>query len=362
MRPFNFSPGPSMLPDDVLKIAQKEMLDWRGLGMSAMEIGHRTPDYSVIIENSISALKKIIFIPDNYDILFLSGGATTQFFMVPMNLLASNPKADYVDTGVWSAKAYNEATRYGDIQLATTLSQIDQKQMIPKPDTWACREDAAYLYYTPNETISGIQFHDVPPSKVPLVADMSSMFLSEPIDVSKFGIIFACAQKNLGQAGITLVIIRKDLIQEAMPFTPSLLRYSEQAKLNSLANTPPTYSWYFLSLMLEWILEQGGIPEMHARSLRRSAALYDCIDQYPDFYLTRVHPECRSTMNVTFNLPSAELTDLFLKEAKIKNLINLKGHRLQGGIRASLYNGMPEEGAYQLAELMKQFVHQYGGK
>lgn len=356
MRPYNFSPGPSMMPDSVLQIAQQEMLNWRGLGMSAMEIGHRTKDFLPIVENSLSALRQLMHIPDHYEILFLAGGATTQFFMVPMNLLTHNNKADYIDTGVWSAKAYNEATRYGDIQLATTLGQDHNKQIIPAPDTWECRQDAAYLYYTPNETISGIQFPYVPPSSVPLVADMSSMFLSQPVDVEKFGIIFACAQKNIGPAGITIVIIRKDLIQEALPFTPSLLRYTEQVKLNSLANTPPTYSWYFLSLMLRWTIEQGGVAEMHARSLRKSSLLYQCIDRYPDFYLTHVHPDFRSTMNVIFYLPSQELTELFINEATSQDLLNLRGHRLQGGIRASIYNGMPESGAAKLAEFMEYFV------
>jgi len=354
---YNFSAGPAMVAEDVLQKAQAEMLDWQGTGMSIMEVSHRGPEFKQIVEQTEADLRELMAIPKNYHVLFLAGGATTQFAMVPLNLLGNIKKADYIDTGIWSQKAIAEAKRYGDVRVASQLDENNKLLRIPSQTVWSLREDAAYVHYTPNETIGGVEFHWVPQTgKVPLVADMSSTILSRPVDVSAFGIIYAGAQKNMGQAGITLVIIRDDLIQEPLPGTPTLYQYRIQAENKSFYNTPPTYSWYMAGLTLAWLKQQGGLKAMAERNQRKAQKLYDVIDNSEGFYSNPVDPECRSWMNVPFNLKTDELTALFLEDAKKAGLTNLRGHKLAGGARASIYNAMPEEGVDALVQFMREFA------
>ena len=311
-------------------------------------------DFTAMAEKAEADLRELLNIPNNYRVLFLSGGATCQFSMIPMNLMAHNRKADYVDTGQWSGKAIKEAKRYGDIHIA---AQIEKKSpvCIPSYEQWSLRPDAAYVHYTPNETIDGVEFHSVPPTgSVPLVADMSSNILSRPIDVSAYGIIYAGAQKNIGPAGLALIIIRNDLIQEPLPTTPTLYTYAVQAKNNSCFNTPPTYSWYLAGLVFDWLKQQGGLTAMAERNQRKAQKLYDFIDR-SEFYSNPVDPSCRSWMNIPFILKNPDLDQTFLSEAKAAGLMNLKGHRLVGGMRASIYNAMPEEGVNALIKFMESF-------
>lgn len=354
---FNFSAGPAMVAEEVLLQAQAEMLDWQGTGMSIMEMSHRGPEFKQVVEQAEADLCELMGIPTNYQVLFLAGGATAQFAMVPLNLLANNKQADYIDTGIWSKKAIAEAKRYGDVHVASQLDESGKLMRIPAQSVWSLREDAAYVHYTPNETIGGVEFHWVPQTgDVPLVADMSSTILSRPIDVSQYGIIYAGAQKNLGQAGITLVIIRDDLIKEPLPGTPMLYQYHVQAENKSFYNTPPTYSWYIAALTLAWLKRQGGVEVFAKRNQRKAQKLYHAIDHSDGFYVNPVDPECRSRMNVPFNLKTNELTVVFLDEAKKAGLTNLKGHKLAGGVRASIYNPMPEEGVDALILFMKEFA------
>ena len=266
---FNFSAGPAMLPEEVLREAQAEMLDWQGTGMSIMELGHRGPEFKMIAEQAEGDLRELMFIPANYHILFLPGGATAQFAMIPLNLFGKkNQQADYVDTGIWSKKAIAEAKRYGEINIATQLTKHEGKIFIPHQATWQLNPHAAYLHYTPNETIEGIEFNWIPETEKPLIADMSSMILSRPIDVKRYGIIYAGAQKNMGQAGVTIVIIRDDLIHDALPLTPTLYQYKIHTEHHSFYNTPPTYSWYITGLMLAWLKRQGGIASIYEMNKR----------------------------------------------------------------------------------------------
>lgn len=354
---FNFSAGPAMVAEDVLLQAQAEMLDWQGTGMSIMEVSHRGSEFKQIVEQAEADLRELMGIPNNYQVLFLAGGATAQFAMVPLNLLAVNNQADYIDTGIWSKKAIAEAKRFGDVHVAAKLDESGSLLSIPSQSVWSLREDAAYVHYTPNETIGGVEFHWVPQTgDVPLVADMSSNILSRPIDVSQYGIIYAGAQKNLGQAGITLVIIRDDLIKEPLPGTPTLYQYLVQAENKSFYNTPPTYSWYIAGLTLAWLKREGGVEAFAERNQRKAQKLYHAIDNSDGFYTNPVDPECRSRMNVPFSLKTDELTAVFLEEAKKAGLTNLKGHKLAGGVRASIYNPMPEEGVDALISFMKEFA------
>lgn len=358
---FNFSAGPAMLAEEVLLQAQAEMLDWQGTGMSIMELSHRGPEFKKVVDQAEADLRELMVIPKNYHVLFLAGGASTQFAMVPLNLLAANKKADYIDTGIWSKKAIAEAKRYGNVHIAAQLDESDVRLRIPSQAVWSQRKDAAYVHYTPNETIGGVEFHWLPQTgTIPLVADMSSSILSRPIDVSAYGIIYAGAQKNIGQAGITLVIIRDDLVKEPLPSTPTLYQYLIQAENKSFYNTPPTYSWYIASLTLAWMKRQGGVKIFAERNQRKAQKLYEVIDKSSDFYVNPVDPECRSRMNVPFNLKTDQLTVLFLDEAKKAGLTNLKGHKLVGGVRASIYNPMPEEGVDALVDFMREFARKYG--
>lgn len=357
---YNFSAGPAMLPEEVLRRAQDEMLDWHGTGMSIMELGHRGLEFKQVADQSEADLRELMNIPQNYHVLFLTGGATAQFAMVPMNLLNGNKKADYIDTGIWSQKAIQEAKRYGDIHVAANSEKKDGFVYVPAYNTWDLREDAAYLHYTPNETIDGVQIKEIPKTDKPIIADMSSMILSEPIDVSKFGIIYAGAQKNIGQAGITIAIVRDDLVKEPISNTPTLYQYKVQAENHSFYNTPPTFSWYIAGLVFDWLKQKGGVQKMYEINQRKAKALYSYIDGAPDFYINRIHSSCRSMMNIPFSLRDDELTAKFLNEANEHGLTNLKGHRLVGGCRASIYNAMPEEGVDKLIEFMQAFAKRNG--
>lgn len=357
---FNFSAGPAMLPEEVLLQAQAEMLDWHGTGMSIMELGHRGPEFKEVAESSEEDLRELMSIPKNYHVLFLAGGATTQFAMVPLNLFGEQRSADYVDTGIWSKKAIDEAKRYGKVNVVAETEVTQSLVHIPPQDKWSLNEDAAYVHYTPNETIEGIEFHWVPKTgKVPLVADMTSVILSKPIDVTKYGVIYAGAQKNIGQAGITVVIIRDDLLREPLPGIPTLYSYKIQAENKSFYNTPPTYAWYMAGLVLRWMKNKGGVEAFAKINQRKAEKLYGFIDNHNEFYTNSVHPSCRSIMNVPFSLTNAELTQNFLDSAAKAGLTNLKGHRLAGGARASIYNAMPEEGVDKLIQFMHDFAKKY---
>lgn len=358
---INFNAGPAMLPEEVLLQAQAEMLDWHGTGMSIMELGHRGSEFKIVAEQSEADLRELMDIPKNYHVFFLPGGATAQFAMVPLNLFGKSQHADYIDTGIWSKKAIDEANRYGTVNVAARLEMHKDLMTIPSQDKWDLNPNSAYVHYTPNETIEGVQFHWIPETgDIPLVADMSSMILSQPIDVSRYGIIYAGAQKNLGQAGIAVVIIRDDLIQEPLARTPTLYTYKIHAENKSFYNTPPTYSWYIAGLTLAWMKKQGGVKKLYEMNQRKAQKLYSIIDTHAGFYTNPIHPDCRSIMNVPFNVKTPELTQQFLEEATKAGLTNLKGHRLAGGARASIYNALSEEQVDKLAEFMVDFVKKYG--
>ncbi|GAB4348329.1 MAG: 3-phosphoserine/phosphohydroxythreonine transaminase [Gammaproteobacteria bacterium] len=353
-RVYNFSAGPAMLPEEVLQQARDEMLDWRGSGMCVMEMSHRGKEFVSIAEQAEADLRELMAIPDNYKVLFLQGGATSQFAMVPMNLLRGKKTADYINTGSWSKKAIKEAGKFCEVNVAGS-SEESGFTTIPPRDQWQLNPDAAYVHYTPNETIGGVEFHTIPEvGDVPLVADMSSTILSRPIDVSRFGVIYAGAQKNIGPAGLTIVIVRDDLIGETLPGTPSMFDYKNHADAGSMSNTPPTYAWYLAGLVFQWLKRQGGLEAMAQRNQRKAEKLYSVIDA-SDFYANPVDPECRSWMNVPFTLANPELDGDFLAQAKERGLVTLKGHRSVGGMRASIYNAMPEEGVDRLIDFMAEF-------
>ncbi|WP_298143781.1 3-phosphoserine/phosphohydroxythreonine transaminase [uncultured Acinetobacter sp.] len=356
MRAYNFCAGPAALPTAVLEKAQAEMLDWQGKGLSIMEMSHRSADYVAVAEKAEADLRKLMNIPDNYKVLFLQGGASLQFSAIPLNLLGKNNKADYIHTGIWSEKALKEAKRYGDINVVEAgIQDQDGKLAISEPSTWNLSKDAAYVHYADNETIGGLQFNHIPETDKPLVADLSSSILAAPIDVTKFGLIYAGAQKNIGPAGLTLVIIRDDLLGQAMDSIPSILKYADQAKNDSMVNTPSTYAWYLSGLVFEWLLEQGGVEAMHQVNLAKAELLYGYIDA-SDFYANPIAKEYRSIMNVPFTLAKPELEKQFLAEAEAKHLLNLAGHRSVGGMRASIYNAVPLEGVQALVNFMDDFA------
>ncbi len=353
-RVFNFSAGPAMLPDEVMKKAASEMTDWDGSGMSVMEMSHRGREFISIAEKAEADLREILNIPANYKVLFLQGGASGQFAMVPMNLLRGKNTADYINTGSWSKKAIAEAKRFCDVNVAAT-GESGKFTGIPPFSGWTLNKEAAYVHYTPNETIVGVEFHYIPETgDVPLVADMSSTILSRPLDVSKYGLIYAGAQKNIGPAGLTIVIVRDDLIGDEISGTPSMFSYAVHAKAGSMYNTPPTYSWYIAGLVFEWIKQKGGLESMAEINKRKADKLYAAIDK-SDFYKNPVDPDCRSWMNVPFILADPELDGKFLEQAKGAGLVTLKGHRSVGGMRASIYNAMPEEGVDALIAFMEEF-------
>ena len=358
-RVFNFSAGPAMLPQAVLEKAQAEMLDWEGTGMSVMEMSHRGKEYMSIAEKAMADLREVMAIPDTHEILFLQGGASSQFAMIPMNLLRGKKSADYINTGAWSKKAIAEAKRYCEVNIAAS-SEDNNFSSAPTQSELKLNPEAAYVHYTPNETIGGVEFDYIPEtSGVPLVADMSSTILSRPIDVSRFAMIYAGAQKNIGPAGLTVVIIRKDLMGETLPGTPSMFDYQIHADNGSMYNTPPTYSWYLAGLVFGWIKQQGGLAAMAEVNRRKSDKLYAAIDG-SDFYANPVAVNNRSWMNVPFTLKDAELDKVFLEQAAKKGLVTLKGHRSVGGMRASIYNAMPEAGVDALVAFMAEFEKEHG--
>ncbi|MDX1497106.1 MAG: 3-phosphoserine/phosphohydroxythreonine transaminase [Salinisphaeraceae bacterium] len=356
-RVFNFSAGPAALPEEVLKQASEEMLDWQGSGMSVMEMSHRGKAFVSIAEQAEADLRELLNVPSNYKVLFLQGGATGQFAAIPMNLARGKSAADYVVNGSWGKKAVKEAGKYlDDVRIA---AQPDSFTVAPTDLN--LNPDAAYVHYTPNETIEGVEFHQVPAvGDVPLVADMSSTILSRPIDVSQFGVIYAGAQKNIGPAGLVIVIVRDDLIGEAAPNTPMVLDWAAQAEADSMLNTPPCYSWYICGLVFQWLKRQGGLQGMAEINQRKAQKLYDAIDGSNGFYTNPVDPASRSWMNVPFVLADDSLDAAFLSEAKEAGLETLKGHRSVGGMRASIYNAMPEAGVDALIDFMASFANKHG--
>lgn len=354
-RIFNFSAGPSVLPEEVLQRAGNEISNYKGSGMSVMEMSHRSKAYEEIMSRAESLFRSVLKIPDPYKLLFLQGGATLQFAMVPMNLLSGNGRADYVITGYFSAKAYEEACRFGkSISIAAT-TQGEKIARIPEQDELNLDPKADYVHICANNTLYGSAWKYVPATgNVPLAVDMSSCILSEPIDVSRYGILYAGAQKNVAPAGLTLVIIREDLLREPLPGTPTMLNYSLQAQNGSMYNTPPCWSIYMAMLVLEWLQSLGGLEEMRKRNREKAAILYDYLDS-TDFYHTFVRPRDRSMMNVTFTTGDEALDARFVKESAARGLSNLKGHRITGGMRASIYNAMPKRGVETLVTFMREF-------
>ncbi len=353
-RVFNFSAGPSALPESVLTKAAEQMLCYENSGMSVMEMSHRSPVYEEIIQSAEKLLREVMEIPDNYKVLFLQGGASTQFAAVPLNLLNGSKKADYVLSGQFSTKAYEEGKKYGDVAVAGSTKDSNFS-MVPAMETLTFREDIDYAHICFNNTIYGTKFPYIPKTKAPIVADMSSCILSEPIDVSKFGVIYAGAQKNMSAAGLTVVIVREDLLGKARAETPTMLDWQVMADNGSMYNTPPTYCIYIAKLVYEWILSLGGLKEMKKRNEKKAGLLYDYLDSQ-DYYLAPVAKESRSLMNVTFVTGDSELDKKFVKEAAAVGLVNLKGHRSVGGMRASIYNAMPYEGVEKLVAFMKDFA------
>jgi len=358
-RVYNFSPGPAMLPEPVLLRAQKELLDWQDSGMSVMEVSHRGSAFIEFAAKSEKNLRALLGVPANYKVLFLQGGATLQFAAVPLNLAPPGSVVDYVVTGNWSEKAVGEAKRYAEVNIVAD-SSATKFTTIPEPRTWKLSKNAAYLHYVANETVFGVEFHDVPSvSDAPLVSDMSSTLLSRPIDVSRYGVIYAGAQKNIGPAGLVIVIVREDLMGRARRETPGAIDFKTMAAADSMWNTPPTLSWYFAGLVFDWLAEQGGLAAMAEVNRRKATKLYAAIDG-SGFYKNPVEKSARSWMNVPFTLADPKLDEVFLKESKAVGLTNLKGHRVVGGMRASIYNAMPEAGVDALIAFMKDFEKRRG--
>lgn len=355
MRVYNFSPGPAALPVDVLEQVQSEMLDWQGTGMSVMEVSHRGKEFVAVAERAEADLRELMAIPDDYRVLFMQGGASAQFAIVPLNLARQESSADYIDTGHWSRKAILEARRFCRVKVAGDAGGSYLRT--PPQSELSLDPDAAYVHYTPNETIGGVEFGYVPETRgVPLVADMSSSILSEPIDVARFGLIYAGAQKNIGPSGLVVVIVRGDLLGRARAGTPLVFDYQAVAAERSMLNTPPTFAWYVAGLVFQWLKRNGGVAAMGALNRLKAGRLYAAIDA-SGFYRNSVARDSRSRMNVTFSLARPELDGRFLAEAAARGLANLKGHRVQGGMRASLYNAMPLAGVDALIAFMQEFEH-----
>ena len=354
-RVYNFSAGPAALPEPVLRQAAEEMLDWHGEGMSVMEMSHRGKAFIGIAERAEALLRELLAVPAGYKVLFMQGGAIAENAIVPMNLLRGRRSIDFVDTGEWSKKTIKEAKKYAAVNVAASGADSGYTAIPPRA-SWRLDPEAAYVHICHNETIGGVEFHvDPDTGSVPLVADMSSNILSRPIDVSKFGLIYAGAQKNIGPAGLTIVIVREDLMGQALPVTPSAFDYKTVAEHDSMYNTPPTYAIYIAGLVFEWIRAAGGLAAMEARNRAKAALLYDYLDAQ-DFYRSPVARDCRSLMNVPFKLADEALDAAFLKGAESRGLVQLKGHRSVGGMRASIYNAMPVEGVHALVDYMKDFA------
>jgi phosphoserine aminotransferase len=358
-RIFNFSAGPAALPEAVLKQAADELLDWHGSGQSVMEMSHRGKEYMGIHAQAEADLRELMAIPANYKVLFLQGGATLQFEMIPMNLLAGKASADYVHTGEWAKKAIKAAKAFGNVNIVAS-SEDGKFTYAPAQQDWKLDKDAAFVHYTGNETIGGVEFHWTPATgDVPLVCDMSSNILSKPVDVSKYGLIYAGAQKNIGPAGLTIVIIRDDLIGKGVPAPQTMMDYKTHAENDSMYNTPPTYGIYIAGLVFQWLKQQGGLAAIEKQNIAKAKMLYDCIDA-SNFYANPVRKEDRSRMNVPFTLKDAALDEEFLKGAKAAGMVQLKGHRSVGGMRASIYNAMPVAGVAALVAYMKEFEAKHG--
>ena len=359
MRVFNFSAGPAALPEPVLRRAAEEMLDWHGSGMSVMEMSHRGKEFTGIADKAEADFRQLLNIPANYKVLFLQGGALAMNAIIPMNLLGTKSSADYVNTGEWSKKSIAEARKY--CRANVVASAEDRKfTYVPPQSSWRLDPEAAYVHVCTNETIGGVEYFWVPEvGEVPLVADMSSHILSRAIDVTKYGVIYGGAQKNIGPAGVTFVIVREDLLDRALPTTPSVFHWKEQAAADSMLNTPPTYGIYIAGLVFEWLIAQGGMPAIEARNIAKAKLLYDYLDA-SGFYVSPVERDCRSRMNIPFFLKDGKLDDAFLKGAAANGLVQLKGHRVVGGMRASIYNAMPIEGVQALVDYMKEFVRTHG--
>lgn len=357
-RIFNFSAGPATLPQAVLEQARDELVNWRGSGMSVMEMSHRGKEYMSIHAEAEADLRELLGIPTNYKVLFLQGGASAQFAMVPMNLLRGKTSADYLNTGEWSKKAIKEAKKFADVNIVAS-SEDKNFTYAPAQNAWQLDPNAAYVHYTPNETIGGVEIFWTPETgNVPLVADMSSNILSRPVDVAKFGLIYAGAQKNIGPAGLTIVIVREDLLGETLKGTPTMFDYKIAADNDSMYNTPPTFAIYIAGLVFKWLRAKGGLAAMEKENIAKAALLYDFLDT-SEFFISPVARENRSRMNVPFTLKNTDLDEEFLKRAKARGMIQLKGHRSVGGMRASIYNAMPIEGVKTLVELMREFEKQH---
>jgi phosphoserine aminotransferase len=359
MRVFNFSAGPAALPDTVLRRAADEMLDWHGSGMSVMEMSHRGEEFTSILHKTEADFRQLLKIPTNYKVIFLQGGAMAMNALIPMNLMGGHRAADYVNTGVWSTKSIDEAKKYGQVNVAA--SSADRNfTYVPAQATWQMNPDAAYLHLCSNETIGGVEYHWVPEiGDIPLVADMSSNILSCEIEVSKFAVIYGGAQKNIGPAGLTFAIVREDLLDRALPITPSVFCWKEQAAHESMVNTPPTYSIYIAGLVFEWLLDNGGLPAIEKINAQKAAMLYDYLDS-TTFYTSPVSKDARSRMNIPFHLHDNRLNERFLSEAAEQGLLQLKGHRSVGGMRASIYNAMPLEGVRALVDFLRVFEKTHG--
>ncbi|BCJ85832.1 3-phosphoserine/phosphohydroxythreonine transaminase [Effusibacillus dendaii] len=359
-RAYNFNAGPSALPLSVLQKAQEELVDFKGSGMSVMELSHRSALYEDVHNQAIALLKELYGMPEEYEVLFLQGGASLQFAMVPLNFLAEGQSAGYVMTGSWSEKAYEEANKLGQVYQAASTKEESYRR-IPAPSELQIQPGSAYLHVTSNNTIFGTQWSDFPETgDVPLVADMSSDILSKPVDVKKFAMIYAGAQKNLGPSGVTVVIVRPDFLERATQNVPTMLRYDIHVKNNSLYNTPPTFSIYMLGLVLQWAKEQGGITAIARRNQEKAGLIYDAIDQSGGFYKGHAEKDSRSLMNITFRLQSEELEKKFLAEAKSAGFVGLNGHRSVGGCRASAYNAVPVEACQALRDFMLEFQKNNG--
>ncbi|MEQ9395128.1 3-phosphoserine/phosphohydroxythreonine transaminase [Haliea sp.] len=357
-RLYNFCAGPAALPVPVLETARNDMLDWHGRGLSVMEMSHRSKEFVGIAEQAEATLRALLAIPDDYAVLFLQGGASTQFAAVPLNLMPEGGAADYLNTGQWSKKAIAEGKRFGTVRVAASAEDTNFST-IPPRDSWQLSADAAYFHYTPNETIGGVEFHWVPEVAAPLVADMSSTILSQPLDVSRFGVIYAGAQKNIGPAGLTLVIVRRELLGRSRPGCPAMLDWKTAADNDSMYNTPPTFALYLAGLVFAWLKDLGGLGAMAASNRRKAEKLYAAIDDSA-FYSNPVEIPSRSLMNVPFTLADADLDKVFLQEAEAAGLLNLAGHRSVGGMRASLYNAVPEAAVDALIAFMRDFEQRKG--
>jgi phosphoserine aminotransferase len=359
MRVFNFSAGPAVLPEPVLRTAAAEMLDWHGSGMSVMEMSHRGKEFIGIYEKAQADFRELLAIPANYKILFLQGGAIAENAIIPMNLLAGKSTADYVNTGEWSKKSIKEAKKYCTVNVSAS-SEDKNFTYVPARETWKLSREAAYVHICTNETIGGVEYQWTPDTgSLPLVADMSSHLLSRPIEVAKYGVIYGGAQKNAGPAGLTLVIVRDDLLDRALPITPTAFHWQEQAAADSMVNTPATYSIYIAGLVFKWLKGEGGIAAIEKRNIAKAKLIYDYLDR-SEFYASGVRKEDRSRMNVPFKLRDASLDEPFLKGAKERGMVQLKGHRSVGGMRASIYNAMPIEGVQTLVEYMGDFERRHG--